>query len=68
MELASQLRGYSDSLKEPVRLVQSMCARLLVDVAGLAVRDIELVHAALRADGFIEQRAHRAVADENCLG
>ena len=34
---------------------------------GFAVGDVELVHAALRADRFIEQRAHGAVADEDRL-
>jgi hypothetical protein len=34
---------------------------------GVAVGDVELVHTALRADGFIEQRAHRAVSDQDYL-
>ncbi len=35
---------------------------------GVAVGDVELVHAALRADGFIEQRAHGAVGDQDGVG
>ena len=34
---------------------------------GFGVRDVELVHAALRAHGFIEQRAHGAVGDQDRL-
>src|SRR5580658_8676984 len=41
----------------------------LMDVKdSFAVRDVELVDAALWADGFIEQRAHGAVADEDSPG
>src|SRR5277367_4997349 len=35
---------------------------------GVAVGDVELVHAALRADGFIEQGTHGAVGDQDGLG
>ena len=34
---------------------------------GFGVRDVKLVHAALRADGFIEQRTHGAVGDQDGL-
>src|SRR5271156_3407842 len=40
----------------------------LMDVKdGFAVGDVEFVHAALRADGFVEQGTHCAVADEDRL-
>ena len=40
----------------------------LMDVKdGFAVGDVELVHAALRADRFVEQRAHGSVAYQDRL-
>src|SRR5277367_1002756 len=35
---------------------------------GVAVGDVELVHAALWPDGFIEQGTHGAIGDQNGLG
>src|ERR1700722_14933779 len=40
----------------------------LVDVEdGVGCERVELVHAALRADGFVKQRTHGAVNDQDCV-
>jgi hypothetical protein len=41
--------------------------RLMDAKHGFRVRRIELVNAALRADCFVEERAHRPVGDEDGL-